>query len=891
MSKQFFIFIMFLVLSFNSRASHIIGGEIYYDYLGGNNYRVFIALYRDCASTGAQYDDPLSLGVFNASNILINEILIPFPGSVNLPVVFNNPCVTPPSGICVERAIYSAVINLPAGAGYTLSYQRCCRGPNITNLVNPDDTGITLSCIIPPITNDTYINSSPRFTNYPPLVICNNQNLIFDHSATDPDGDVLTYELTTPDQGANGANPAPAPPPNPPYNGVVWDASFSATVPLGTGSLTTINPNTGQLFVDANGLGLFVVGIRVKETRNGVLINSTVRDFVFKVVNCVVQLEAILPTQENSAFFESYCQGLTWQFDNNSFGGSSYTWDFGVNGTNTDVSTLFEPTFTYPNPGIYTATFIVNPGWPCSDTTTVTLNLNNELQVDFNMNDSVCSVNNAIDFQAVLLVGNQIPTWSWNFGNASIPTAVGATVNNVNFPQAQGNEVTLIGSFGVCLDTVVKSVLLYETPTSDVEFTANHNCEGFTQNFINNSQNAGNYFWDFGVQGISTDQSTLTSPTYTFPSAGTYNITLIAEILAGCADTVVVPITIYEPLIVNFTHQDSLCIVDNEVDFDGTVSGPLSTTISWNFGNNALPVSATTEDVNNVEYQTSGPHPVTLSASFLNCTETASSSVFIYKEPTIGFTADSTGCAPHEVNFINLSSADSPIFSTWTFGTGDGSNQNAPSYTYQNPGQYSVNLSIITNEGCIDTLNLLKTGFITIYPSPISSFISDIVKTDICASEVNFLDQSTGATNYFYDFDDETNTSNVKNPTYVFQTDGTHWVTQIVSNEFNCKDTSRVSIEIEPFPLYVPNAFTPDGNKFNNDFSAVLPLEPETFLFRIYNRWGEIIYESEDYKEKWDGKFKDEIVQDGLYTWVIKFTSCAPNSEEETISGHVTLIR
>ena len=90
---------------FESNAAHIVGGDIYYDYLGGNNYRFYITLYRDCFSSGAQYDDPLHLAVYSAGNFLIANIDIPFPGSVVLPVMFDNPCGTAPTNVCVEKAI------------------------------------------------------------------------------------------------------------------------------------------------------------------------------------------------------------------------------------------------------------------------------------------------------------------------------------------------------------------------------------------------------------------------------------------------------------------------------------------------------------------------------------------------------------------------------------------------------------------------------------------------------------------------------------------------------------------------------------------------------------------------------------------------------------------
>ncbi len=146
-------------------ASHIVGGEIFYDYLGANQYKISIVLYRDCNSTGAVYDDPLSLGIFSNTGTLLYNELISFPGSTNVPITFSNPCVTPPNDICIEKAIYTTILNLPPRVGgYTLAYQRCCRGPNVINLLYPDQTGLTLMAHIPGLETNFQQNSSPRFT-------------------------------------------------------------------------------------------------------------------------------------------------------------------------------------------------------------------------------------------------------------------------------------------------------------------------------------------------------------------------------------------------------------------------------------------------------------------------------------------------------------------------------------------------------------------------------------------------------------------------------------------------------------------------------------------------------------------------------------------------------
>jgi len=880
-----------LFIHFTTYASHIVGGEIYYDYLGNNQYRVNIALYRDCMSTGAAYDDPLSLGIFDENNNLYMSVSVPFPGSVSLPVVFNNPCVTPPTGICTERAIYTTVVTLPPSAGgYNLTYQRCCRGPNVTNLVTPEDTGLTLTTHIPGSAGNAYINSSPRFVNYPPLVICNNENLNFDHHATDPDGDLLEYQLVTPFAGANSFNPQPVPPPAPNYPFVNWESSFSATVPLGAGSTTTINNNSGQLFVDANALGLYVVGIRVNEYRNGVLISSTTRDFLFRVVNCVVQMQANVASQEQTPGFVSYCQGLSFTFDNQSFGGSSYAWDFGVSGITTDVSTAYEPTYVFPAPGIYNVTLVVNPGWPCTDTAHVQLNLNNPLTVDFTYPDSLCLDDNSVDFVSQVM-GDPGVSLSWDFGpNANPATATTANVNGVHFVTSGNHQVTLSGSLGVCSDNAQHSIYIVPEPVANFSLPVNYECLGLTQSFTNTSTGATTYHWDFGDPNSTTDLSTATNPTFTFPAAGTYTITLIAEVAQGCSDTLQQDFTVYEPLSVNFTHNDSLCITNNSFNFAGDVSGPSITTYSWDFGPNANPSSATSINVSNVVYNQPGEFPVTLTASFLNCSETATSSVFVFKEPTIGFGLEfGTQCVPYPAYFTDSSSADTPIDYFWDFGDGGTSTEQNPTHIYTQPGSFVITLQITTTSGCATTLSLTRADLIDVHPTPVSGFSVDPQLTDICHAGITFTDHSQNSLFFYYIFDDEGAVSQEQSPVYWYTTPGTHHPMQIVINEFECRDTTYQDVFIEPFALYIPNTFTPDGDEFNNYFKAVSALQAEEWEMNIYNRWGQLVFSSSTGGRGWDGRINGQLQKTNTYVWMVKAVDY--NGKAYFSKGMVTLVR
>lgn len=284
------ILALFLTGTFSAKATHIVGGEIYYDSLGNNMYKITFEIYRDCSSF-TDYDNPLDYTIFYGNGSIWSQFSVTIFSRDTLPIVYDDPCVTPPDDICIERAIYIDTVTLPFDVmGYYISYQRCCWATNIMNITDPGNNGITLTNYIPGSSLVDYHNQAARFVNYPPLVLCSNNTLTFDHSAFDPDGDSLAYELAAPFLGGNSGNVTPNPESAPPYSDVVWEPGFSATVPFGAGSSVLVDPVTGSIDFTPNLIGNYVAGVAVKEYRDGVLINTKIRTFGYRVVGCTVEI-------------------------------------------------------------------------------------------------------------------------------------------------------------------------------------------------------------------------------------------------------------------------------------------------------------------------------------------------------------------------------------------------------------------------------------------------------------------------------------------------------------------------------------------------------------------------------------------------------------------------
>ena len=270
---------------------------MYYDSLGNDTYRVTFEVYRDCS--GSAYDNPLQYTVFTGAGAQFSTYAIPLPTPDTLPIIYDDPCVTPPDDICIERAVYIDTIILPATAdGYKIVYQRCCWANNIQNITDPGQWGLTIETDVPGTTLvGQFDNNCARFNNYPPIVLCSNLTLTFDHSATDLDGDSLVYSMCTPptvDLGPSGTVAEPNPEYAPPYADVNWEPGFTGTQPWGPGSNVTIDPQTGSMDITPGLVGTYVAGVCVEEYRNGVLINRKTRTFGYRVGNCEVELLSLI---------------------------------------------------------------------------------------------------------------------------------------------------------------------------------------------------------------------------------------------------------------------------------------------------------------------------------------------------------------------------------------------------------------------------------------------------------------------------------------------------------------------------------------------------------------------------------------------------------------------
>lgn len=636
--QRFCCYILFFVFATQVKANHIVGGEIIYDKLSGNNYRITLKLYRDCSGNGSLFDGVPGysrawLTVYDRSS-LVDTFDMGGPVITPVPPSINSDCVKAPSSVCVEEGVYTCTLNLPPKqGGYFLIYQRCCRNATVLNLVQPGTQGSTYYSFVPG-PEDAAINSSPRFKKFPPIYICNNVDFSFDHSAIDPDGDELIYSLCNPYQGLSIACPAlggpncPAYASPPPYNSVTYVSPFSGSYPISANPAFSINPTTGKLTGRPNLIGQYVVSVCIQEKRNGNVIGTHYRDFQFNVTPCVVQVVSAMADQKNK------CMGNTIAFQSESqsnLGTLNIKWDFGDPSIASDTSTLFNPTYVYPDTGIYYVTLVANPGSTCADTIVRPIYVYPELNMNIVVSPTVqCIKNNSFNFTANG-VHHASATFDWQFAeDAAPPSSDSKNPSGIKFTQAGVFYPRLVVKQFTCVDSCVDTIRIVPRPSALIQSIPTAMCDPAKVDFTNasTSEMPPFYRWLFSDGTYSQQEN----PAHIFSPAGVYGATLVATTYSICLDTssyAIKNVTVYPKPVAAFeASPKETSIFEPEITLTNKSSDNVS---SWHytFGDDAETDAAN----NSHSYVKPGDYVITqIVGTPFNCRDTARLDIKILPE-------------------------------------------------------------------------------------------------------------------------------------------------------------------------------------------------------------------------------------------------------------------
>lgn len=525
---------------------------------------------------------------------------------------------------------------------------------------------------------------------------------------------------------------------------------------------------------------------------------------------------------------------------------------------------------TTSTPGLYTITYTTSGN--CPGTSSQDFELIETPVVDPMADITACSGDIVADIQISTLSTFPVDWTNDNvntgIANASGTGDIGSFIASNPTPggPAEVSVISMTAENNGCVsDTVRFNLTVNSIPTVSAG-TDRTICEGFPVT-MSGTGSAASFTWDNGI----------TNGVPFTPNPGTYIYTVTGT-TNGCSAQDQATVVVNPAPDVNAGVDRTVCVGSEAVL---TASG--APTLSWNNGvTNNVPFVPFIE----------GDYVVT-GVSAAGCSSTDTLVLTLEDLPIPSFTSSvNMGCVPTIVIFNSSATTNLCIYS-FSDGTVENGCTNV-SHTFTSTGIYDVTLTQISMNGCIGST--IVPGMVIINPDPVASFTPSRPVVDMIDPSTFFENRSTGAVSYEWDFGD-LGTSTDFEPAHTFPGDfaSEYTVMMIATTQFGCKDTMTTVIRVdESIIYYISNSFTPNGDEHNNKFTPLLysGFDPQDYNLKIFDRIGELIFESNDPAEGWDGDYGAGrgLAPGGTYTYKLQFNT-PDKDEKKVVVGHVNLIR
>jgi len=377
--------------------------------------------------------------------------------------------------------------------------------------------------------------------------------------------------------------------------------------------------------------------------------------------------------------------------------------------------------------------------------------------------------------------------------------------------------------------------------------------------------------------------TTSVGTSYSVSPIVTTSYTVVATDVNGCKSTAtVIPVKVRDSIKVITNSGKTMCAGDTAVLTSLATGGDSTYTYSW------APGGATTQNII-VSPTSTTTYTVTVNDG---CSPPVQKTVLVNLFPSrpISFSADTLkGCQAICISFID-SVAGVLKTITWNFGDGGSATSTNPTHCYTSPGVYSVSLTVTNDSGCVVSKTI--PSMITVYPNPVANFSWNPQNPTSIDPTISFFGQSVDTiVSWVWSFGDKSDsTSFQKNTEHTYGDTGIYCPSLIVTDNHGCHDTVDHCIDILPqFTIYIPNAFTPNGDGLNDVF---LPKGDyiENFEMFIFDRWGQQIFHTTDIYNGWDGTMHGNKVQEDTYVYLISCTDPA-NAKQYSYMGKVSVVR
>ena len=580
-------------------------------------------------------------------------------------------------------------------------------------------------------------------------------------------------------------------------------------------------------------------------------------------------------------------------------GGSVIDWDWTFGDGNGD--NVQNPVHTYASSNTYTIDLTVESNNGCIAGASQTLDIF-PLPVASITVDNECFYD-ALNFQNSSSGNATIFEWDFGDGNTSALENPSHQYNSAGIYQVE----LIVNTVDGCADTVTQNVTAYAEPQAD--FTVTPTCLTAGNNFtdlstitpVDGDVIAG-YDWNFG----DGNTSNLASPNHTYGNEGVFNVSLTVTTNYGCVNSFSSNATVWPLPIVNFDPTD-VCLGEN-TQFNDLTQLSNANTINnvvawdWNFGDGGTSTQQNPQHT----YNAPGVFNAELTVTSNNgCTNSATLPVTVHPTPVASFIGENlSGCSPICPTITSTSNVAAPssiLNYNWSLSNGVSQNSASPTFTdciENNTSQtisLGVTLTVTTEQGCTATVN--EPSYINVYHNPVANFFFTPNEVNILDPSVDFVNTSSFADSYNWNFGSVGGSSET-NPTILFPDtgEGTYNISLIASTNEGCVDTAYAVVVVDDVILfYIPNTFTPDFDNYNQFFTPIFTsgFDPFDYNLLIFNRWGEVIFESNDASIGWDGTYgvnSTDYVKDGTYVWKIEFKETM-SDKRHVYYGHVNILR
>lgn len=865
-------------------STHIVGGEVFYTWLGEGSkpgtgkYLVSLRLFRSCGqecgglSGVACLPDSALVNVFENKAPYNQVVVLQVMLKTNLPLTLETypPCIANKPVVCYEMRTYTTETELPYTAnGYILAYQNCCRAQaiNVNNMAGTSNgyPGSTFDCWLPG--TDTLAlpkhNSASAFRVKDTVLICSRAPFSLDFGAEDADRDSLSYAFTNAYDGGSFIAAYDNRPAGPPvYNSVSYKETegFTGQAPLG--AEVVINAETGLISGQSPGPGRYVLSVVATEWRNGVVIGKHRKDFMIRVEDCNPPA-AILESEYLN------CRDSTVAFTNQSTSPliNSYYWSFGVPEGTTSVKP--QPVFTFPDTGLFTVRLIINRNQQCTDTASALVKIYPGFQPAIGIKGSC--VLNPYEFsdQSLIAFGEAVK-WTWYLGDETTLADSSLLPTNTytySTPGAKEVGLTVTSSKG-CEGTVTKTLQVRDKPYVQLPFRDTTICSTDTIQLQVNNQHV---LYQWQPQYNISKPATATPAVWPRTPEAWYTISIDEDDCVN-SDSVLVHVITYYP--VSLPADTVVCAGDNFVL--SAVSEAQRFEWSPAAGLNNAGIQSPTGNIKNTTTYTVTSNPG-------RCPGTASIFVKVVPYPVIALMADTVICYGHTAK---LNATTDGAFFTWS----PVNTLLYPNTLHPLAGPAVSTWYTFTATDTIGCPNPAIDSILVRVVPQVKAFAGN--DTAVVAGQPLQLTAS-GASYYVWSPLTGLSGSHTYNPVVLLPA-GTDSVvyTVTVSTEEGCAASDNIVVRVYNTPpeLFVPSAFTPDGNGLNDYFRPVAAGIRQLDFFEVYSRWGQLLYHTTDMKAKgWDGIYKGQPQAPGTYVYVVQATDFYGKKIQR--KGTVVLIR